>query len=1600
MSSAARKAFSFFIIFILISTQYAVVYAQASENGANGTGTDNGTSASENETTAVENETDNSAVADVLADASAEEESESVSKPVSFKCENISLTEEEVQNIKDLIGDGYIADEIGPPKDETDKTKENEDAGEPATGEDGTETEGEPTGEESEGNPAAPPTASESPEFEQVSNTKVALGGSEPGDQAIIRELPGTKMSLDHIPYLNGKDIQGPFSIGIVLEDTLRVGVCNDTKGNNVQCALDANGLMLRNSGEGIKSNFVNVWEDFKQINIIGGAGVGLSNISAGMAEKFAGIKDMLTGKKDAEGLSSEQQETLRGQFAMETGYDPDDPDAQPDEFPLQVYQRSSEFGGIPNSIITDYFSASMQSNCEDCVISTYSMFDKYFNSWLSAEMVISAFGPVAYGEASKLLGWAGRRGWPWKLDQSEFMKAFRRTFQTPSSLFGTHRAQRMLARVQKNGFGDMWSKLVEEEGWTSGYRWFKGGSFRTWWDDLGKSGGYLDKIVDPQRRRELFNVVRDMREYSRTIRAIDSSAAAQYKQVLTKFGPGSAEEIAASVKYGQTFSKIMTDFDDHFALDALEWWVRDESAGLYTYAVRNKTGNHVLLTYDSQNLRGITNEFQKSGNWDTFVSRLDKEAYDVALDPATGKLGIQLYEPKLQGEVLNIGAENLRKNISSYKNYTAVLDNGEHMVINTASIDHILHEVTGNVRVFKQSGWEKAQILTPESFSRKLRNTRSHSNVVDLSNYNTDRMYDTLLERNFAGRRYTSLLDKAFAEQDQLIRSYFSIKGGAKWTLYPYLYWGAKQGFGQEDFAMYQLPDTWRSIKFNLGQGPLYSDGFIDFFANHGSDQGDIFVQVLNKLPWKSLIYDRAFEYFKVKDTIDMFTGGLLRTKVDNLLFYSTTPEQCDGCSINVTGNAETGNFAAGFKTRNKFDAYILEDTYSEDGKKKGSTLISYTRHLDLSGDTVEKGNVIEGGNINLANAQRDEKTCRDAVKKAFFGWELEKPSRIGGALALTESLSYVIFGWQGIFASLVGQMYFASQLQDCVDDAEGYYTHIFLPKAEDEPEANTSITATFDNIGQKTKEWTSGFMDAVGASPGSLPSGVLEDTKEQLDQLVNSATEVRIVESIVTMQNDTSGTLNGKMTYLWFKGVMQPSEYNTTALPYTASDLSTGDDVELNMQDGTITRTDAEGNKTELVGNEDIVRKTTVNTEIPAIEIPQDETHITIPGDKSLMFEMTLDSSLLVRNERVLDCIRDGVLEQTNTTMATNDMTEVFGKTVSVATTTHSKIYANKAKNQIIAEGAPRLIADGSNARVEINGMAEVFVKNDIEEGAGILKSVQFKNGFILYKPQTQELLVWLRHSEKAVLEQNDVSGLNAGLTTARNPLTECMEPAINLEALPIANSPYSAARVEQFNNSLEKMGSFQIFDTDTKRFVFYSKLENGECVDYFKVIDKATGEVLLDAPIDNIRVTPDGIVIDTPDGRHTLAFDAENGIPTISYNDGPPETIRTAQGRNGSFYYDPDTGRWYPENAQLLPLLEAFKQNGMAVGADPNNPNVAKASGNLLNVNIGAGADSPFNLPSLPESAVLIAIFVGSLLGVLVISRSILERRIRLQ
>ncbi|MCK4883929.1 MAG: hypothetical protein KAS30_03605, partial [Candidatus Diapherotrites archaeon] len=355
------------------------------------------------------------------------------------------------------------------------------------------------------------------------------------------------------------------------------------------------------------------------------------------------------------------------------------------------------------------------------------------------------------------------------------------------------------------------------------------------------------------------------------------------------------------------------------------------------------------------------------------------------------------------------------------------------------------------------------------------------------------------------------------------------------------------------------------------------------------------------------------------------------------------------------------------------------------------------------------------------------------------------------------------------------------------------------------------------------------------------------------------------------------------------------------------------------------------------KVISSEDHVRLSGPDGRVPAEVIPQRIGRVVLPTGSAIeLFEMDWQGNFKVLNQRILDCIRQNVFEQTGVSLTTNDITEAFGMVDGIRTDKYPNIVADESGQSIIANGIPREIVYGSNASVVVMTDMNTTMLGSEEINVGDMLSVQFKNGVILYKSGTggnpAELIIWLRYHERSILRPSQVKGLRATLDSVTNGETDCPEPAINLEAIPnldAGDRSQTTERVENFNQSIQKMGPFQIFDTAKHRFVFYSEktsdscnvADEGCCQDRVSIINKETGEVYDQAIVGDVKQTPTGVEFTTDDGKnHTLDFSADNGVPKITYNNMAPETLTMARGPNGAFWYDPEDELWRPYNAQL--------------------------------------------------------------------------------
>ena len=198
---------------------------------------------------------------------------------------------------------------------------------------------------------------------------------------------------------------------------------------------------------------------------------------------------------------------------------------------------------------------------------------------------------------------------------------------------------------------------------------------------------------------------------------------------------------------------------------------------------------------------------------------------------------------------------------------------------------------------------------------------------------------------------------------------------------------------------------------------------------------------------------------------------------------------------------------------------------------------------------------------------------------------------------------------------------------------------------------------------------------------------------------------------------------------------------------------DEKTDAKLEIDFEKGKISYTDKNGKTKDIVTSEDHVRLESTNTKIPAEEIPQTLTKITVPDNNKLMLEINADGMAYVKLNDILDCIQKGVQEQTGLPLSSNNLYDAFGRVKLVASDSHPVIKPTNedGRPRIVAEGLPRKIAEGADAKVEVytpmpgTKLLPVKLPNSSDglPSLGNLKSVQFENGSITYKTTTGELL-----------------------------------------------------------------------------------------------------------------------------------------------------------------------------------------------------------------------------------------------------------------
>jgi len=309
------------------------------------------------------------------------------------------------------------------------------------------------------------------------------VGQSLDTNKAVKVTAPNYAAPASKFSFLNGLEFKGPFGIGFIIDDTLRVGRC--AYSDPTACAINWQGEFVRTSGVGFQQDLVNAFQ----------------SVTA-------------TGKNIAQSaLSTKDYNTLSNNYIV---------DMNSKDFTTGAFGKGTQ---LKNSILTERYTAKNSTTCNNnaCVISTYSAFDKYFNAWMTTDMVVFNIGPTLLHKANKLMSKFSRTtggsisdlaGW-----QAKVAKLKEGVTGTPdylmkkigmpaSTTLGQARISRFKTLVMEEGFEPMMQDLY------IGKKLFSSGA-----------GGAIGKLTapespiwkfTPEKRRKFFEAVEHLRAYAR----------------------------------------------------------------------------------------------------------------------------------------------------------------------------------------------------------------------------------------------------------------------------------------------------------------------------------------------------------------------------------------------------------------------------------------------------------------------------------------------------------------------------------------------------------------------------------------------------------------------------------------------------------------------------------------------------------------------------------------------------------------------------------------------------------------------------------------------------------------------------------------------------------------------------------------------------------------------------------------------------------------------------------------------------------------------------------------------------------------------------
>ena len=1308
-------------------------------------------------------------------------------------------------------------------------------------------------------------------------------------DKAITAGLK-TDQKLPYDSYMFGKVISGDYAYGIFLNDSLRIGRC---KAGTVGCAVtsDNNGLYLRNSDGAIKT--------FTE-----------------------GVKSFFTGdeikQKDTVGAGMVNQEELKNKVELSQAGGQQD---------INVIKFTHGLQEKPmSSFLVDDFSSEFLMLCNNqdsdsrCRVLLYSFFDKRYNAYYSGSLISVAGGPMVWGAASKLFG--GLASFKYIGAATKFIKK------------GTDPV--------KQAFKNTWYKLVAKD-----------------FDYFSKNINHV--TTKALQKGNIGGSLKVLGENVYEIVPVKAMAAVQ-KDLIPNLTTAQAKEAigevitarASAASYGKGFLESLEKNSDVI--------LKRDAAIQAAKNAPQLLGAEMDKAFLNKNFAGWVTDTASGSS----MGMKSITEFDVSPGFIAGKLNLnKMYKMSSGGKVGDVALPDLKNFLKSNpaEEYMVELG-GVPTILNAANVETIKElaakEGVGNLQVLTANRTKidfsayGGQDNFTKNFAQDYYNFVKYKYATAANNYSV--IMNTLQSAKAMPTRSPNAMN--------FFMKLWAGKGGAvggliKLETIPAMYWMAKTGEFGDTFKAYMIKDQdLTTIKTYTGVDTLYNSAYMDIFSREGSNNGDMFSKVIDYIVF---IDNIGLLYNEMEQSIKSFFGHQFRDEPEDLVFYNEAVK-CGGgaCTFSlnkqpakeeikkkgtISGKAVdivTDKIHVNTLSLQGTKSYVVEfpDPVPSDDPDPGFTLSAFVHRMNILG---------KDGEINLASALAQKEDCISKAKDltiagipfgSMFASDVD-PSKFAIPLGIVDnSIGLALTGIPGLALSVVSSILIMEQVQEqvgnCADIVDGYYITDSLIPYQDK---NDSLMAKIGGVASQGKKETEKSL--LGGTPFDK---IATKIKDQFNKIISDKSYEAIQINVET-KGKTNGSVYAEDIFLiWEGGNASQTNLKYDDKSYTNLVDKDGKTAVLDMENGLF---EINGKK---IDHPDIVRLTKRNNRGPFYSMP---VAVTVFKASSVgnMFEAHTNGDFLVKDPAMLDCIKAGVFEQTGMTMISNSLYEHMGPVTEIlvesGTIIRPSLYG--VENQFSMEGASVGRIPMPNSMLTVKGDRTVIIKNAKEtyELDGVV-GIAFEKGSIVYKAQTNEFIMWVENM--AQIDGKYISNLMSNHNPQINEETGCEEDAFDLKLAPVMGDITAEEEVGKMNAALEKAGPFQYFQTPKYNLIFYSKMEGGVCKKYMKVVDRETGRVMSDAEVTSVTKTPNGYKVTTADGKtHDIGFEAANGKPMLSYN-GDKQPLLIAQGKDGAFYYDPSTGKWYVDNAQVLPIDDDFKLHGSATQGNNTHPSDNPISGAL--------------------------------------------------